>query len=90
MLASHTYPPSQPVPLVHRQKLAVELLNHAYAHLCERFPSLIDRDSQRDNIDARLLLTFARDAVVREAEMLHKGTTIGELESLVKWAERKQ
>lgn len=89
-ISGHAFPPGLPVPLDRQKQFAIDLLNHAYNHLCDRFPCLITRDEQRDNVDARLLVLFARDAAVSEAGTYHDGDTIGELEGLVENAERRQ
>jgi len=65
----HSFPPDQPVVLEPRRKLPYDQLSRSWKYLCAQFPPFGTRAEMRSNIDARLLVTRAQDAVVRDSEI---------------------
>jgi hypothetical protein len=78
-----------PAPYISSHQLqAHQLLNDAYKHLCAQFSPFWNREQMQANIDARLLILYARDAILDESPVHFHGTTIDALTGIVQGAEK--
>lgn len=77
----HDFPSSTP-QLERNQQQAADIITRAFNYLCRHFPAFGTRDEAQANIDARVLLIYARDAVYSQTE-LFQGHTFAAAEGLV-------
>lgn len=77
----HNFPPSTP-QLERNQQQAADILTHAYRYVSSRFPAYGPAAEMQANIEARLVLIRARDAVYSQSE-LFQGSTFAAAERLV-------
>lgn len=77
----HSFPTST-LQLERNQQQAAEILTNAYKHLCDQFSAFWTRAEMQANVDARILLIYARDAVYSQSE-LFRGDTFAALDEVV-------